>query len=203
MRKRRAAPKFSHPPRGAWRKATGLGALLGLSLKIERLRTSKDFERVLSRSFVVHQGHFALHFLPECPSSWSSPQTKESAKAADAHSEAPTSSASAAAGVASNRPLRLCVGWVVPKRHARRSAMRSLIKREIRTAFAEAVDFLPVGIWVVRLKKPLLKAEFTSAQSLVLREHLQLELEALISSGGLLMRKRRSKNESSETEGLF
>jgi hypothetical protein len=27
MRKRRAAPKFSHPPRGAWRKATGLGAL--------------------------------------------------------------------------------------------------------------------------------------------------------------------------------
>jgi hypothetical protein len=28
MRKRRAAPKFSHPPRGAWRKATGLGVLL-------------------------------------------------------------------------------------------------------------------------------------------------------------------------------
>jgi hypothetical protein len=27
MRKRRAAPKFSHPPRGAWRTATGLGAL--------------------------------------------------------------------------------------------------------------------------------------------------------------------------------
>jgi lipoyl synthase len=27
MRKRRAAPKFFHPPRGAWRKATGLGAL--------------------------------------------------------------------------------------------------------------------------------------------------------------------------------
>jgi sugar lactone lactonase YvrE len=28
MRKRRVAPKFSHPPRGAWSKATGLGALL-------------------------------------------------------------------------------------------------------------------------------------------------------------------------------
>jgi subtilisin family serine protease len=28
MRKRWAAPKFSHPPRGAWRRATGLGALL-------------------------------------------------------------------------------------------------------------------------------------------------------------------------------
>jgi fluoride exporter len=28
MRKRRAVPKLSHPPRGAWRKAAGLGALL-------------------------------------------------------------------------------------------------------------------------------------------------------------------------------
>jgi mRNA interferase HigB len=31
MRKRWAVPKFSHPPRGAWRKATGLGALLSQS----------------------------------------------------------------------------------------------------------------------------------------------------------------------------
>jgi hypothetical protein len=33
MRKRWAAPKFSHPPRGAWRKATGLGVLLELGEK--------------------------------------------------------------------------------------------------------------------------------------------------------------------------
>ncbi len=34
MRKRRAAPKFSHPPRGAWRKATGLGALISILNKL-------------------------------------------------------------------------------------------------------------------------------------------------------------------------
>jgi hypothetical protein len=42
MRKRRAAPKFSHPPRGAWRKATGLGAFLGQSsdeTKVSGLRS--------------------------------------------------------------------------------------------------------------------------------------------------------------------
>jgi hypothetical protein len=41
MRKRRAAPKFSHPPRGAWREATGLGALSGSQAKalVDSLQT--------------------------------------------------------------------------------------------------------------------------------------------------------------------
>jgi ribonuclease P protein component len=151
------------------------------TLSFERLLSSKDFERVLTRSSLVRKGRFALHFLAECPSSNSPSQRLE---VAGVPAITPDSTQAGAASKHANavfeEPKCVYLGLVVPKRHARRSVMRSLIKRKIRTVFGAAAHRLPRGMWVVRLTKPFSAAEFTSAQSEKLRQTLQLELEAVI-----------------------
>ncbi len=74
------------------------------------------------------------------------------------------------------------LGLVVPKRYAKRSVMRSLIKRKTRAVFEKSAGRFPRGMWVVRLARPFPKAAFTSAQSSALRTHLQLELESLVNN---------------------
>ena len=63
------------------------------------------------------------------------------------------------------------LGMVVPKRHARRSVTRTLLKRQIRVAFAEgeAAQLLPPGLWVVRLRTGFDRKVFSSASSDALR----------------------------------
>ncbi len=56
-------------------------------------------------------------------------------------------------------------GCVIPKRHARRSVTRSLLKRQIRAALARHAQALPQGLWLVRLKAPFVPAQFPSAAS--------------------------------------
>jgi ribonuclease P protein component len=73
------------------------------------------------------------------------------------------------------------LGLVVPKRHARRSVTRTLLKRQIRSALAESESLLPVGLWVVRLRAPFERAAFPSAASDALRDAARLELAALVS----------------------
>ncbi len=71
-------------------------------------------------------------------------------------------------------------GVVVPKRHARRSVTRSLLKRQIRAAMARSGDALPPGLWVIRLRAPFDAAQFPSAASQALREAAHAELEHLL-----------------------
>jgi ribonuclease P protein component len=151
------------------------------TLSFERLLSSKDFERVLTRSSFVRKGCFALHFLAECPSSISpSQRLKVSGAAAFAPDGTQAGFASKPVNAVFEQPKCVYLGLVVPKRHARRSAMRSLIKRKIRTIFGEVAHRLPRGMWVVRLTKPFPVAEFTSAQSEKLRQSLQSELDAVV-----------------------
>lgn len=77
-------------------------------------------------------------------------------------------------------PDRCWLGLVVPKRHARRAVTRSLIKRLMRVAVADAQDRLPHGLWVLRLKAPFDVRQFPSAQSDALRLALRAELRKLI-----------------------
>lgn len=72
---------------------------------------------------------------------------------------------------------------VVPKRHARRSVTRSLLKRQIRATFAAAraatgEPGLPPGLWVVRLRAPIDRTRFPSAASEALRLTMRSELQA-------------------------
>jgi ribonuclease P protein component len=71
---------------------------------------------------------------------------------------------------------------VVPKRHARRSVTRSLLKRQIRTAIAAHVDLLEAGLWVIRLRAPFESRLFPSARSQALRDAARDELSQLLAS---------------------
>ncbi len=72
----------------------------------------------------------------------------------------------------------------MPKRHARRSVTRSLLKRQIRGVFNQHVVQLPAGQWLVRLRQPFASAKFLSASSEVLRRAAREELDALLTRAG-------------------
>jgi len=72
------------------------------------------------------------------------------------------------------------LGVVVPKRHARRSVTRSLLKREIRAGVARHAQRLSPGLWVVRLRAPFDIASFPSAASAALRNAARAELDDLL-----------------------
>jgi len=76
-------------------------------------------------------------------------------------------------------PKGCWVGAVVPKRHAKRSVTRALLKRQIRAAFAERPG-MPPGLWVVRLRSPFDRQKFPSAASDALRAAVRAELTQLL-----------------------
>ncbi len=76
---------------------------------------------------------------------------------------------------------QLWLGAVVPKRHARRSVTRSLLKRQIRAA-VDRQDQLPGGLWVVRLRAPFDGKTFASAASNALRQAARDELDAVLAA---------------------
>lgn len=73
----------------------------------------------------------------------------------------------------------LWLGAVVPRRHARRSVTRTLLKRQIRLHMAAHRDALAPGLWVVRLRAPFDRAAFPSAASVALGRAAGAELDAV------------------------
>jgi ribonuclease P protein component len=88
-------------------------------------------------------------------------------------------SAACASAADADRPA-LRVGVLVPKRHARRSVTRSLLKREMRAGVARRAHRLAPGLWLVRLRAPFDPALFPSAASAALREAARAELDKLL-----------------------
>lgn len=76
-------------------------------------------------------------------------------------------------------PVGWWLGLVVPKRHARRSVTRSLLKRQIRAAMRQHAPSVAQGVWVVRLRAPLDRKAFPSAASAALKHCVASELDAL------------------------
>ena len=74
---------------------------------------------------------------------------------------------------------RCWLGLVIPKRHARRSVTRSLLKRQIRAAAGRREAELADGLWVVRLRTAFDPRQFPSAASSALAEAARVELAAL------------------------
>ena len=72
------------------------------------------------------------------------------------------------------------LGMVVPKRHAKRSVTRSLMKRQIRAVIAGTSAALSGGLWVVRLRAPFDRAVFPSAASTALQAAVRAELDQLL-----------------------
>jgi len=72
-------------------------------------------------------------------------------------------------------PDRAWLGYVVPKRHAKRAVTRTLLKRQIRAVFGD-LPTLPPGLWVVRLRMPFDRKQYPSASSEALRAAARAEL---------------------------
>ena len=75
---------------------------------------------------------------------------------------------------------RLGLGVVVPKRHAARAVTRTLVKREVRTAWQRRAPALAAGTWLVRLRAAFDRATYVSAASAALRKAVRLEVEQLV-----------------------
>ena len=143
---------------------------------IGRIQRPVDFERVLARPTRARSAHFALHHLSANPA----PSAWHAARLRTAQAELSTGDAQAAHIVVEPSPPRDCwVGIVVPKRHAKRSVTRALLKRQIRAAFAERPG-MPPGLWVVRLRSPFDRQKFPSAASDALRQVARAELAQLL-----------------------
>ena len=74
------------------------------------------------------------------------------------------------------------LGAVVPKRHARLSVTRTLLKRQIRSVVTGQSSTLGHGLWVVRLRAPFDRTKYPSAASDELKHAARAELEQLLAS---------------------
>ncbi len=140
-----------------------------------RLVHKADFERLLATRSRARSAHFALHHVsskPTGPAAWV-PGAKVS--------ELSTVVAAADPQPVDDLPGGRWIGCVVPKRHARRSVTRSLLKRQIRACFERHGATLPGGLWLVRLRAGFSAAEFVSAQSVALAQAARVELDGLLS----------------------
>ena len=151
---------------------------------IRRLLRSADFERVLRTRSQVNTPHFAVHHIADHPRMTTGPH---------AELQAPIDSTALAAKLSTaaevNRevavddlvaPVDVWLGAVVPKRHARRSVTRTLIKRQIRAVVSRHSDALARGLWVIRLRAPFDRAAYSSAASDALKAAARIELEQLL-----------------------
>ena len=147
---------------------------------IAHLVRSADFERVLRTRTRVSSLHFAVHHVADRPSTLTKPAAKAaSAQLSTAEVHTKTSPVD---DLPRPAPGAVWLGTVVPKRHARRSVTRSLLKRQIRAAVTGHVAALAGGLWVVRLRAPFDRARFVSAASDELKRVAREELESLIGS---------------------
>jgi ribonuclease P protein component len=145
---------------------------------IHRLLRSADFERVLRTRTQANTAHFAVHHVSDSPSvpayARSEPVAPELSTGEADSDRALVDYFSAAAAV--------WLGAVVPKRHARRSVTRTLLKRQIRAAMASQQEVLSRGLWVIRLRAPFDRTAFPSAASDALKGAARDELEQLLAA---------------------
>lgn len=141
-----------------------------------RLLRSVDFERVLRTRTQANTAHFAVHHVSDSPSAPAYARSKS------INPELSTGGAASDTALVDESPAAAAVwlGAVVPKRHARRSVTRTLLKRQIRAAMARQQEALACGLWVVRLRAPFDRTIFPSAASDALKGAARDELEQLL-----------------------
>ena len=125
--------------------------------------------------------HFAVHHVPERPSAPAKPVSKALLAQLSTGLET-TVSTPVDDSAAPAAPDAVWLGAVVPKRHAKRSVTRSLLKRQIRAAVLGHERALAGGLWVVRLRAPFDRKSFVSAGSEALKSAARTELEQVLAS---------------------
>jgi ribonuclease P protein component len=141
---------------------------------IGRLVQAADFQRLLAAPTRQRSAHFTVHHVAGVP-----------VRPAKAPARMPASELSTGQGQGCPEPVdespaARWLGCVVPKRHARRSVTRSVLKRQIRAAVERHEERLEAGLWLVRLRNPFAPAQFPSADSGALRAAARSELDWLL-----------------------
>lgn len=126
------------------------------------LRGAEHFTALLSGRPVSRTEHFAAYHRSTDKLSTSTVHTQGQA----------VDGASGGAG--------LLVGFVIPKRNARRAVTRVAIRRQMRAAVARHGAGLAAGEWALRLRVPWNPKQFRSATSAGLVEAVRAELDALL-----------------------
>lgn len=163
-------------------------ALLPANVVLGRIVRAVDFERVLKTATQSRSPHFAVHHLRSTPS------RPPKAFASGADIELSTAAhPRAAAAVDDPVATGVWLGIVVPKRHAKRSVTRTLLKRHIKAAMLRQLGPLrtaspAAGLWVVRLRAPFDRASFPSAASAALAEAAAAELGRVLDAAMLRLR---------------
>lgn len=175
------------------------------SVPLGRILKAVDFKTVLARPSSSRSPHFALHHTTASPALPSRAGKASNAaklstdavglvdRAVDILCSSGAQMVSlavdgmeagdgGAAAERSARPVgtRVWVGLVVPKRHAKRSVTRTLMKRQICMTLEAVRDRLQPGMWVVRLRAPFPKGDFPSASSMALKSAVRGELARLV-----------------------
>ena len=150
--------------------------------RIGRVVHKGDFQRLLSSPLRWRSAHFAVQRVDGHPTPPARPAAK--AAAAELSTSRPTFATEPVdnTGASSASGLRHWLGTVCPKRLARRSVTRNVLRRQIRAAAERQAARLPPGLWLVRLRAPFDKSTFVSADSPVLRRTARAELDALFRS---------------------
>lgn len=148
------------------------------------LLRSADFERVLRTRGQASTTHFAVHHVADHPGNAVGPHAKtlQPVKSTVFAAELSTG-ATETENLAVDDPaaeIDIWLGAVVPKRHARRSVTRTLLKRQIRAVVSRHADVLGHGLWVIRLRAPFDRAVYSSAASDALKCAARTELEQLL-----------------------
>ena len=141
------------------------------SIMMQRLVHKADFERLLSMRAKTRSAHFAVHHVSGVPCT---PQRPGSGLDNDKLS---TSQSPLLPASVDNSTRWL--GCVVPKRFAKRSVTRNMLKRQMRSVFQRHASALAPGLWLVRLHQGFPVAQFVSAKSKALVHAAQAELGAL------------------------
>ncbi len=145
---------------------------------------ASDFQRALGSRPVSRTAHFVLHALP-----WPAPAVDKlsTGPGRQAPSLVDDLSASASDDTAP-LPVQWRLGLVLPKKQARRSVTRSLIRHQAREALrrhapavlgATPASAQAVNGWVVRLKTPFDRQQYPSAASDALKLAVRQELDEL------------------------
>lgn len=140
---------------------------------IGRLVYSADFQRLLATPLCSRSAHFAVHHVASGPSRPGRSFVHASS------TELSTGEARVGEAPVDSLPDGHWLGSVIPKRHARRSVTRNLLRRQIRAVMADQVGTLPPGLWLVRLRTAFAKEQFVSAASKALSDAARTELQQL------------------------
>lgn len=153
--------------------------------RLGRLLRPADFERLLKTTSRARSPLFAVHHMACEPSRPAKSVAKGLSTGDDQLThrlvdESPESAVSHA--TQPSPPAGHWLGFVVPKRLAKRAVTRNLVRRIARASLQAQLGGaqpLPAGIWALRLRAPIDKKLFPSAKSDALRAALRDDLALL------------------------